>query len=71
MNPHQRWMLLSSREGFTNGEGRPEVAHEDRGWDAGFRRPAYRVQHARALHQMRQAAGGLRRRGPSEEEFEG
>jgi hypothetical protein len=36
----------------------------------GLRRRAYRDQCVCALHNMREATGGLRRRGPSEEELE-
>ncbi len=37
----------------------------------GLLRPAYRAQYARALHNMREAAGGLRARRPTREDLEG
>jgi hypothetical protein len=38
---------------------------------SGLRRAAYRAQYARALHHIREAAGGLRRRGATRAELKG
>ena len=68
----------SSREGLLTAEGRPEFGSP--GWTTsvdgpaprasdemrlGLRRAAYRSQYARALHHTREAAGGIRPRGPA------